>query len=136
MATLNRLTLCGNLTQDVEIAYTPAGKAVAKMRLAVSEKRGDIESVVYIDVTAWERLAEMCKQQAHKGSTILCDGKLKMESWTDRNTGQNRSKLAMSAFNVQFFHTSRQDPTPPPFDPAKPQPVKATPESSLDDIPF
>ena len=108
MASLNRVFLMGNLTFDPELRRTPGGKAVSVLRLATSrtwtgndgERR---EETLFIDVEVWDRQAENCCQYLRKGSSIHVEGSLKMDSWDDKNTGEKRSKIKVSAERVQFL---------------------------------
>jgi single-strand DNA-binding protein len=63
------------------------------------EKR---EETLFIDVTAWDKTAEFCKNYLHKGSGIFVEGRLKEDKWEDKQTGQNRSKITVVAERVQF----------------------------------
>ena len=98
MANLNRVLLIGNLTRDPEIRYTPKGTAVADIALAVNrvftgedgEKR---EEVTYVDVVVWSRLAEIAEQYLKKGRPVFIEGRLQLDSWDDKQTGQKRSRL-------------------------------------------
>src|SRR5512133_3434147 len=98
MASFNKVILAGNLTRDPEMRYTPQGKAVARLTLAVNrnyttetgEKR---EEVAFGDVDAWGRQAEVIAQYMKKGKPLLVEGRLKQDTWEDKNTHQKQSKL-------------------------------------------
>jgi len=108
MANLNRVLLIGNLTRDPEIRYTPKGTAVADIALAVNrvftgedgEKR---EEVTYVDVVVWSRLAEIAEQYLKKGRPVFIEGRLQLDSWDDKQTGQKRSRLRVVAENLQML---------------------------------
>ena len=109
MANLNKVMLMGNLTQDPELRHTPSGTAVTDLRLAVnrvwfdkqtSEKK---EETVFIDVTLWDRTAENACQYLSKGRPVFVEGRLKMDEWNDKESGQKRSKISVTAENVQFL---------------------------------
>lgn len=96
MASFNRVILLGNLTRDPELRYIQSGMAVTDLGLAVNDKRkgpnGDwIEEVTFVDVTAWGRNAEVASEYLTKGSPVLIEGRLKLDSW--EKDGQKRSKL-------------------------------------------
>jgi len=106
MANLNKVMLMGNLTQDPELRHTPSGTAVTDLRLAVnrvwfdkqtSEKK---EETVFIDVTLWDRTAENACQYLSKGRPVFVEGRLKMDEWNDKESGQKRSKISVTAENV------------------------------------
>lgn len=107
MPNMNRVFLMGNLTRDPELRHIPSGRAVADMRLAVSEKYKNkdgelVESACFVDLVAWGRQAELCGQYLAKGSPIMTEGKLQLDSW-ETDDGQKRSKIRVQAFRVQFL---------------------------------
>jgi single-strand DNA-binding protein len=94
----NRTILAGNLTRDPEIRYTQGGTAVCDLGLAINDKRKDssgqwVDDVLFADVTVWGRTAEIAEKYLHKGDSALIEGKLKLDQWTDSQSGQKRSKL-------------------------------------------
>lgn len=108
MASFNKVILMGNLTRDPELRYTPKGTAVAKMGLAVNrvwrtESGEQKEEVTFVDVDVFGRTAENVGQYMRKGSPILVEGRLRLDQWDDKQTGQKRSKLAVTAESVQFL---------------------------------
>lgn len=108
MASLNKVLLIGNLTQDPELRRIPSGTAVSTLRLAVSEsfqsKTGErVERTVFLDVDVWDRQAENCAQYLAKGSPVFVEGRLQLDSWDDKETGQKRSRLKVRADRVQFL---------------------------------
>ena len=108
MASLNKVMLIGNLTRDPEIKYTPKGTAIADIGLAVNrnyttesgEKR---EEVTFIDVTLWGRVAEIVGEYCKKGRPLFVEGRLQLDSWDDKATGQKRSKLKVVGENIQLL---------------------------------
>jgi single-strand DNA-binding protein len=108
MANLNRVLLIGNLTRDPEVRYTPKGTAVADIGLAVNrvftgedgEKR---EEVTFVDVVLWSRLAEIAEQYLKKGRPVFIEGRLQLDSWDDKQTGQKRSRLRVVGENLQML---------------------------------
>jgi single-strand DNA-binding protein len=154
MANLNRVLLIGNLTRDPEIRYTPKGTAVADIGLAVNrvftgedgEKR---EEVTFVDVVLWSRLAEIAEQYLKKGRPVFIEGRLQLDSWDDKQTGQKRSRLRVVAENLQLLGGRGEgDPggtsgSPPPArrSAAAPAPKPNPPrdpdlDTEPDDIPF
>ncbi|HYF35857.1 MAG TPA: single-stranded DNA-binding protein [Prosthecobacter sp.] len=108
MASLNKVMLIGNLTRDPEVRYTPKGSAVADLAIAVNRSyqtdNGErMEEVTYVDVVVWARLAELAGQYLHKGRAIFVEGRLQMDTWEDKATGQKRSRLRVVAENLQFL---------------------------------
>ena len=107
MASLNKVMLIGNLTRDPELKYTPKGMAVADLGLAVNrrfvvegEKR---EEVAFIDVTYFGKAAEIISQYMKKGNPMYVEGRLKLDTWDDKSTGQKRSKLTVIGDEFQFL---------------------------------
>ncbi len=114
MASFNRVILVGNLTRDPELRYTPKGTAVAEIGLAVNrvwtnEAGEKKEEVTFVDVDMFGRTAENVGQYMRKGSPILIEGRLKLDQWDDKQTGQKRSRLKVVADIVQFLGAARGD---------------------------
>ena len=94
MASLNKVMLIGNLTQDPEVRRTSSGTAVSTLRLAVNEsyqsKTGErVEKTLFLDVDVWDRQAETCQQYLSKGSPVFVEGRLQMDQWDDKETGRS-----------------------------------------------
>ena len=108
MPNLNKVMLMGNLTRDPEIKYTPKGTAIANFGIAVNrnystesgEKR---EEVTFIDIEAWGRTAEIIGEYFKKGRPIYVEGRLKLDTWDDKQTGQKKSKLRVVADSFEFL---------------------------------
>ena len=149
MASFNKVILVGNLTRDPEVRYTPKGSAVCDLGLAVNrqyslengEKR---EEVTFVDVVLWARLAEIAGEYLKKGRPVFVEGRLQLDSWDDKQSGQKRTKLKVIGENMQMLGAPRgggssggdeegggsrsSRPAPPP---------KAAPSAPDDDeIPF
>ncbi|GAB4175066.1 MAG: hypothetical protein Fur0032_14810 [Terrimicrobiaceae bacterium] len=108
MANLNKVMLIGNLTRDPEVKYTPKGTAVTDIGLAVnriynSEGGERREETTFIDVVLWGRTAEIVGQYCKKGSPLFVEGRLQMDTWDDKQTGQKRSKLRVVGEGVQLL---------------------------------
>jgi len=108
MANFNKVILAGNLTRDPELKHTPKGTAVAKLGLAINrnwttesgEKR---EEVTFVDVTAFGKQAEVLAQYLRKGRSVLIEGRLNLETWDDKTTGQKKSKLGVVMESFSFL---------------------------------
>lgn len=109
MASLNKVMLIGNLTRDPEVRYTPKGTAVTEIGLAVNRivgggEGGDRrEETTFVDVTLWGKTAELAGQYLKKGRPVFIEGRLQLESWQDKTTGQSRSKLTVVGEGMQFL---------------------------------
>ena len=151
MANLNRVLLIGNLTRDPEVRYTPKGTAVAEIGLAVNriysgEDGEKKEETTFVDVTLWARQAEIAGQYLKKGRPVFIEGRLQLDTWDDKQTGQKRSRLRVVSENLQLLG-SRQEgesssPAPPPrrasaaATPSRPEPRDPDLDVEPDDIPF
>ncbi len=108
MASFNKVILAGNLTRDPELRYTPQGKAVARLTLAVNrnyttESGEKKEEVSFVDVDVWGRQAEVISQYMKKGRPLLVEGRLKQDTWEDKNTHQKQSKLKVVLESFSFI---------------------------------
>jgi len=108
MASANKVILIGNLTRDPEVRYTPKGTAVSDIAMAVNRVRtGDdgnrIEEVTFVDVTLWGRQAEVAGQYLAKGRSVYIEGRLQLDTWDDKATGQKRSRLRVVGENMQLL---------------------------------
>src|SRR6185369_590210 len=114
MASFNKVILAGNLTRDPELRYTPKGTAVVKIGLAVSrtwtgEDGQKKEEVSFIDIEAWGRQGEVIAQYMKKGRPLLVEGRLKLDSWEDKNTKQKVSKLKVVLESFSFIDSKPSD---------------------------
>lgn len=108
MPNLNKVMLMGNITRDPEVRYTPKGTAVTDISIAVNrtytlddgERR---EDTAFVDVTFWGRQAEVIGEYMKKGRPIYVEGRLQLDQWEDKNTGQQRSRLKVVGENFQFL---------------------------------
>lgn len=106
MASFNKVILMGNLTRDPQVRYTPGGMAVSELGLAVSHSWTDKqtnqrkEEVTFVDVTLWGRTAEIAGEYLAKGRQVLIEGRLKLDQWDDKETGQKRNKLKVVCENM------------------------------------
>ena len=112
MANLNKVMLIGNLTRDPELRHTPKGTAVAELGLAINrvwmdEQKGKQEETTFVDVTLWGRQAELAQQYLSKGRPVYIEGRLNLDTWDDKATGQKRSKLKVIGENLQFLSSGQ-----------------------------
>ena len=105
MASYNRVILVGNLTRDPELRYIPSGTAVSEIGLAVNDrvKRNDqwVEETTFVDVTLWARTAEVANEYLSKGSSVLIEGRLKLDRW--EKDGQKFTKLRVVGERMQML---------------------------------
>ncbi len=153
MANYNKVILIGNLTRDPEVRYTPKGVAIAKLGLAINRTWRDAntgeskEEVTFVDIDAFGKQAETLSKYVRKGSPIMVEGRLRLDTWEDKQTNQKRSRLGVVLEGFQFLGGPRtnEDGTPAPAAPrsaapsaapvAPPSTVEEAPPSE-DDVPF
>lgn len=112
----NKVMLMGNLTRDIEIRHTQSNTAIGKFGIAVNRRysvgdggnREQREETSFIDCEVWGRTAEIMSQYLQKGRPVFIEGRLRMDQWEDKNSGQKRSKLLVVVENFQFVD-SRSD---------------------------
>ncbi len=154
MANFNKVIVAGNMTRDPEVRYTPNRKAIAKFALAVNrnwttETGEKKEEVTFIDIDAFGRQAEVISQYMKKGRPLLVEGRLKLDQWDDKQTGQKRSRLGVVLESFSFLDGGRADggaPSPSgapaparaarPAASSSPQADADAPPPSEDDVPF
>jgi len=146
MASFNKVILLGNLTRDPEVRYTPKGSAVADLGVAVNrqytldngEKR---EEVTFIDVTFWGRTAEVAGEYLKKGRPVFIEGRLQLDTWDDKQSGQKRSKLKVIGETMQMLGSrgaagEEGDRSARQAKPTTPPKTAGAPEPDDDEIPF
>ena len=151
MANFNKVILAGNLTRDPELRYTPKGMAICKFGLAINrnwttESGEKKEEVTFVDIDAFGRQAETIAQYLKKGGGLMIEGRLRLDQWDDKQTGQKRSKLGVVVEGFQFTGGPNRGegggeapaprPRPAATSPSVPPPVAEGPGESDDDVPF
>jgi len=160
MPSFNKVILLGNLTRDPELRYTPKGTAVARLGLAVNRRytteTGEAkEEVTFVDIDAFGKQAEVISQYLRKGRPLFLEGRLKLDTWDDKNTGQKVSKMRVVLESFQFVDgpagrgegspgpapgSAVSRPAPPPSRPSTAAPsAPSAPEPAPgeeDDVPF
>ncbi|MGA2683698.1 MAG: single-stranded DNA-binding protein [Verrucomicrobiota bacterium] len=151
MASFNKVILAGNLTRDPELRYTPKGTAVARLGIACNRKwkseTGEMkEEVTFVDVDAFGKTAETIGQYLKKGRPILIEGRLRYDTWEDKQSGQKKSKLSVVLENFQFLDSgggrgegAAEAPRPRPASssaPAAAEPAEGDGPPEGDDVPF
>ena len=157
MASLNKVFLLGNLVRDPDLRGLPSGQSVCELRMAVSRRYingsgQETEETCFVDVVVWGKSAKNCKQYLAKGSQVMVEGRLQFDQWEDRNGGGIRSRLRVTAEQIQFMNrrsnadgesrTEDGAPAPERRAPAAsapgmpPMPEAGGSEAPVDDIPF
>jgi single-strand DNA-binding protein len=113
---LNRVFLAGRLTKDPELRYTPKGTPLTELGVAVNrtwtEEGQKREETTFVDVTLWGRTAEIAQQYLKRGSPGFIEGRLQLDTWDDKQTGQKRSKLRIVAEHMQLLSSRESAPRP------------------------
>lgn len=99
---INQVILMGRLTRDPEQRATSTGKTVVNFSIAV-DRVGQDDSADFFDITAWEKLGELVMQYLSKGRRVLVQGRLRQDSWDDKETGKKRSRVDVTATDVTFL---------------------------------
>ena len=105
---VNKVMLMGNLTRDPQVRYTPGGMAVADIGLAINRTWFDKQSnqkkedVTFVDVTLWGRQAEVAGEYLSKGRSVFIEGRLQLDQWDDKESGQKRSKIKVVCEQMQM----------------------------------
>lgn len=143
MSNYNRVILAGKLTRDPEIRHTPKGAAVCKIGIAINRKWKDAdgqsrEEATFVDVDAFGKQAEVIGQYLKKGRAILLEGRLKLDQWDDKQTGQKRSRLGVILESFSFIGgDKREDGETPEARPARQvAPSTSNEPPQGDDVPF
>lgn len=111
---INTVTIVGRLTRDSELRYTNNGTAVANLSIACNEavKQQDgswSDQGHFFDLTLWGKQAESVNQYLTKGRQVAIQGRLKQQTWTDQQTGQNRSKVIINVQNLELLAVPNND---------------------------
>lgn len=99
---INQVIIMGRLTRDPEQRTTPSGKSVTRFSVAV-DRQGSDDAADFFDVTAWEKLGELVTQYLSKGRRVLVQGRLRQDSWDDKESGKKRSRVEVVATDVTFL---------------------------------
>jgi len=99
---INQVILMGRLTRDPEQRTTTGGKTIANFSIAV-DRGGESDAADFFDITAWEKLGELVIQYLSKGRRVLVQGRLRQDSWDDKETGKKRSRVEVTATDVTFL---------------------------------
>lgn len=135
MIYLNRVILVGNLTQDIELKQTASGLSVTSFTLAINRDSRD-ETADYIDCVAWRQSADFLYQYAHKGDSVLVEGRIEKRSWTDKN-GNTRYAVEVVAERVKLAPRKQETPATNAYTPSAYAAVPQLEEIPNDgDLPF
>lgn len=137
------VTVVGGIGQDPTIRSTPSGKKIASFSVAVDQGYGENKKTEWVNVIAWEKLADMTEKYLKKGKQIALSGNLQTSSWEDKKTGEKKYKTEVVARDITFMdspggkttdtpHATRQERAVP----APRQQAASTPRAATNDNPF
>lgn len=106
MSTVNKAFLLGRLTRDPQVKHLQGGKSVAEFAIAVDKFAGGEKKPVFVDIKAWEKLAEVASNYLHRGDPVHIEGRIDMDQWADKSTGQQRTKLFVVAERLTLLGKS------------------------------
>jgi single-strand DNA-binding protein len=145
MASLNKVTLIGNLGKDPETRFMPNGDAVCNFSIATTESWKDKitgekrDQVEWHNIVVYRKLAEICQEYLKKGSQVYIEGALKTSKWQDKESGKDRYKTEIVCSEMKMLGSKPQGESAPRQDQRKATPDKP-PSSGFDDfeddIPF
>ena len=141
MSNYNKVILVGNVTRDPELKFSTKGMPIGRLGIAVnrkwkSESGEQKEEVTFVDVDCFGKQAETVGQYLKKGRSVLIEGRLKLDQWDDKATGQKRSKLGVVMESFQFIGGKDQAAAPSSSHTAPPAGSPAASPGGGDDVPF
>jgi single-strand DNA-binding protein len=138
---MNSVNISGRVGGEVDLRYTPGGKAVAQLTLAVDDGWGESKKTAWIGVTLWGATAELAKKAVQKGDRIGISGRLSQEEWEDKVTGKKQRKTKVTCENLDLYEPKREGATSAPRQPRQQTPgmppaPAATNYDEDEDLPF
>ncbi len=114
MSSFNKVILMGNLTRDPELRQTQSGTSVCRFSIAVnrsfSAQDGSVkDETCFVEIDSFGKTAENISKYFSKGRPILVEGRLRQDTWDDKNTGQKRSKLLVVLERFEFIGSARDN---------------------------
>lgn len=134
MASLNRVSIIGNLGRDAELRYTASGSARSEFSVAVNEKYQDKERTEWFNVVIWGKLAEAITEYLRKGTLVYVDGRQSTRTWTD-DQGQKHYRTEVIGQTVQLLG-SRNGGSGGGGQPQQARRPAPADEIDVDDLPF
>jgi single-strand DNA-binding protein len=130
---INQVILMGRLTRDPEQRTTTTGKTIASFSIAV-DRGGQDDAADFFEITAWEKLGELVMQYLSKGRRVLVQGRLRQDSWDDKETGKKRSRVEVTATDVTFLDGPSGDNAGASSAPRSSAPSKKSDDVVIEDI--
>jgi len=104
---MNQVNIIGRVGADIELRYTPSGKAVTEINLAVDDGWGENKKTAWIGVTVWGTTAELAGKAVRKGDRLGITGRLTQEEWEDKTTGKKQRKTKVTCENMHLIEAKR-----------------------------
>lgn len=130
---INQVILMGRLTRDPEVRTTTSGKTITSFSIAV-DRGGQEDAADFFDVTAWEKLGELVSQYLSKGRRCLVQGRLRQDSWDDKETGKKRTRIEVVASDVTFLDGPNDGGSGSSYTPAAGGSTKKSDDVVIEDI--
>lgn len=136
MPSLNKVLLMGNLTRDPELRVTPKGTPICQFSLAINrsfklESGETREEVLYVDVEAWGKQGETIAKHVTKGRPLYVEGRLRLDTWEDKNTKEKRSRMKIVLEQFQFLGDRPAGAAPASAAPAASSPPQLSPDENV-----
>ncbi len=111
---VNKVILIGRLGKDPEVRSTPSGTTVTRFSLATDERFTDRngekqDRTEWHNIVAWGKLGEICGQYLKKGKLVYIEGRIRTDSWDDKETGQKKYKTEIRADNMKMLERKGDD---------------------------
>lgn len=134
---MNSVNIIGRVGGEIDLRYTPGGKAVAQLTLAVDDGWGDNKKTAWIGVTIWGATAELAQRAVQKGDRLGITGRLSQDEWEDKATGKKQRKTKVTCDSMHLIEPRRdQQPDPSRRQQARPEPSQSAQQYEDEDIPF
>ena len=135
---MNQVNIIGRVGADIELRYTPSGKAVTEINLAVDDGWGENKKTAWIGVTIWDKTAELASRSLQKGDRVGITGRLSQDEWLDKETGKKQRKTKVVCENMTLLSPKRDDGDRQQSAPPKPESKhhSTVDAGEGDDIPF
>ena len=106
---MNQVNIIGRVGAEIELRYTPSGKAVTELNLAVDDGWGENKKTAWIGVTLWDKTAECAAKYVRKGDRLGITGRLTQDEWEDKETGKKQRKTKVTASDIHLLEPKRDE---------------------------
>ena len=106
---MNKIFITGSLGRDPECKYSQTGTAITSFSVACNSGWGEHKRTDWFDVTCFGKTAEIMGNSLHKGSKVLVEGEVNIDSWSDKQTGQKKYKTKIVAQHIEFLDSKKKE---------------------------